>query len=583
LMEFRPASCTLASRAFAPDRTDHPPCVAVCQTSNAENLPHRLYVCEPARPRHQFGLKPNADFLSPRSFLFRHMSNMIITQNMVDADLTDAALVAASLAGNREAFGLIVARYQALVCSLAFSATGSLTQSEDLAQETFVSAWKTLPDLREPAKLRSWLCRIARNRICDVFRNEKREPTRAAATLDQVDKVPAVEPLPPDYAISREEEAILWSAIGRIPETCREPLILFYREHQSIESVAQSLELTEDAVKQRLSRGRKMLQEQVLAFVEGALEKTSPGKSFTIAVLAALPLATTSAKAAALGSAMATAGAGAKMAAAGSVGGFFPVALGVLGLYHSVKSELNETQSPQERQLLVLVLWIRAAFVIVYLALLYLCVKNLDARRHPLAFETAIAALVFGAALFSVVLFGYIDRRRRQIGTQDDSSAEADKNKGLTAKLFRKTSKRNVYLAAAAGLAFPLAWLISLSLRSFRTGRWFDASLILLMGGLLFFLAVRAWQRFPRQFLNFDFGKLVQLVAFCGLATLLQYNLGHHLEGMAAINSTSSAAMVTSRWGMVAFNAVVLALYAALIGILLVWKHKSELRPGTLN
>ncbi len=55
---------------------------------------------------------------------------MMITHNMVDADLTDATLVAASLAGDREAFGLIVARYQSLVCSLAFSATGSITQSE---------------------------------------------------------------------------------------------------------------------------------------------------------------------------------------------------------------------------------------------------------------------------------------------------------------------------------------------------------------------------------------------------------------------------------------------------------------------
>lgn len=47
---------------------------------------------------------------------------------------TDAEMVALCLAGNREAFGRIVARYQSLVCSLAYSATGSLTQSEDLAQ-----------------------------------------------------------------------------------------------------------------------------------------------------------------------------------------------------------------------------------------------------------------------------------------------------------------------------------------------------------------------------------------------------------------------------------------------------------------
>jgi len=77
----------------------------------------------------------------------------------------DADLVAASLSGNRDAFGQIVARYQSLVCSLAYSATGSLSQSEDLAQDTFVTAWKRLRDLREPEKLRAWLCGIARNLI----------------------------------------------------------------------------------------------------------------------------------------------------------------------------------------------------------------------------------------------------------------------------------------------------------------------------------------------------------------------------------------------------------------------------------
>ncbi len=59
---------------------------------------------------------------------------------------------------------------------------------------------------------------------------------------------------------------------------------------ESIETVALNLDLAEDAVKQRLSRGRKMLQEQLLAFVAGALARTNPGQAFTVAVLAALPI-----------------------------------------------------------------------------------------------------------------------------------------------------------------------------------------------------------------------------------------------------------------------------------------------------
>src|ERR1041384_1752714 len=92
----------------------------------------------------------------------------------------DAELVSASLAGNREAFGEIVSRYQSLICSLAYSATGSLPQSEDLAQETFITAWKPLGKLRERDKFRAWLCGIARNRINNFLRREGREPVHKA-------------------------------------------------------------------------------------------------------------------------------------------------------------------------------------------------------------------------------------------------------------------------------------------------------------------------------------------------------------------------------------------------------------------
>src|SRR5262245_15406276 len=129
---------------------------------------------------------------------------------ILNPDAADAELVAASLAGDREAFRWIVGRYQSLVCSLAYSATGSLSQSEALAQETFVDAWKHLPSLREPAKLRSWLCRIARNHISDSLRAHGREPAHAAEPLDLAEASPSTDPLPSERAITQEEEAILW-------------------------------------------------------------------------------------------------------------------------------------------------------------------------------------------------------------------------------------------------------------------------------------------------------------------------------------------------------------------------------------
>jgi RNA polymerase sigma factor (sigma-70 family) len=233
---------------------------------------------------------------------------MIATETMAATACNDAELVAETRGGNRDAFSQIVVRYQSLICSLAYSATGSLGQSEDLAQETFITAWRRLRLLREPAKLRAWLCGIARNHINNTLRREGREPLTASEPLETAREAPASEPSPPDQAISREEEAILWRALERIPQLYREPLVLFYREQQSIEAVAQDLGLSEDAVKQRLSRGRKLLQEQFLAFVAGALKQTSPGKAFTLGVIAALPLLATTAKAATVGTALASQG-----------------------------------------------------------------------------------------------------------------------------------------------------------------------------------------------------------------------------------------------------------------------------------
>jgi RNA polymerase sigma factor (sigma-70 family) len=202
----------------------------------------------------------------------------------------DIALVAQSLAGSRTAFGRIVERYQSLVCALAFSATGSVSRSEDLAQETFVTAWRQLRALREPAKFRSWLCGIARNRINNDLRRQIREPVHAAAPLAEAEEVASPEPALLAQVINNEEVALLWREVGQLPEIYREPLVLFYREHRSVARVAEALELSEDTVNQRLSRGRRQLHERMLAFVEHGLERTSPNAQFTAAVQAALPI-----------------------------------------------------------------------------------------------------------------------------------------------------------------------------------------------------------------------------------------------------------------------------------------------------
>ena len=272
------------------------------------------------------------------------------TESMEELRQSDAELVAASLAGSPDAFGQIVARYQTLVCSLAYCATGSVSQSEDLAQETFVAAWKDLAQLREPAKLRSWLCTIVRFRINREFRRQGREPIHAAEPLESAVALPALQALPSAQAITNEETTLLWRALERIPEAYREPLVLFYRQHQSVEAVAGDLDLTEEAVKQRLSRGRKLLQEEVLAFVEGALGRTNPGQAFTLAVLAVIPASLATSAKATIAAAAVKGGAAAKGAAAGSLLGlWFGPALGVLGGYFGLRASLKNAHTPRER------------------------------------------------------------------------------------------------------------------------------------------------------------------------------------------------------------------------------------------
>ena len=99
----------------------------------------------------------------------------------------DAALVAACLGGSKAAYGQIVERYQRLLCSLAYASLGNMSESEDAAQDAFIEGWRKLRALREPEKLRSWLCGILRFKVSHRRRKESRG---LHFTLDYPDKLP---------------------------------------------------------------------------------------------------------------------------------------------------------------------------------------------------------------------------------------------------------------------------------------------------------------------------------------------------------------------------------------------------------
>ncbi len=382
----------------------------------------------------------------------------MIARMTPEATSEDAELVNASLAGNREAFGQIVSRYQSLVCSLAYSATGSLSHSEDLAQETFLTAWKHLAELREPAKLRAWLCGIARNLINSSLRTQVREPSHRAESLDVITESHSPEPSPVERAISQEEADILWRSLERIPENYRVPLVLFYREHQSVEAVAQNLELEEDAVRQRLSRGRKLLQEEILAFVEGALEKTSPGRTFTLAVVAALPIGVTSATAATASVAVAKGVTGAKSTfALGALVGLMAM-LG--GIAFSWKTAVEDSKSLRERRFMVRMGCFQLAFFVVSMgAAMYLLPKL---SERPWTFGLFLALLIAANVVNGVVVLTYMVRRRLEIGMEEGTWTESlagGPDNVNRPKAVRRAFKLTIpFLIMLAGMVVALPW-----------------------------------------------------------------------------------------------------------------------------
>lgn len=266
---------------------------------------------------------------------------------------SDADLVAACLGGEREAFARIVERYQRLLCSLAYSATGRVSESEDAAQETFITAWSQLGELREPEKLRPWLCGILRFKLSNSRRQHGRDALHTAEPVDAAGEIAADEIPAADQAMHDEEQAILWRALARVPPLYREPLVLYYREGRSIEHVAAALELSEDAAKQRLSRGRKLLQEQALAFVEGALARTTPGRAFTLGVLAALPaFVPVPAKAAGIGVA-AAATQGSLLVKSTGLAALLASLSGVVSALLQLRVGLDQSRTPRERRAIV--------------------------------------------------------------------------------------------------------------------------------------------------------------------------------------------------------------------------------------
>lgn len=180
-----------------------------------------------------------------------------------------------------EPFAEIIRQHQSAVCAAAFSVTGDRALAEDIAQDTFLAAWHSLPTLRDPSKLGGWLRGIARN----LARKARRK--RRLATLEACADVAAGDD-PARDAVARDDARLACAAMRRLPSRYREALVLYYWEDQSAKRVAESLGITEATVMQRLSRGRALLRAELERRIEGTLRRARPGTALTAAILAAV-------------------------------------------------------------------------------------------------------------------------------------------------------------------------------------------------------------------------------------------------------------------------------------------------------
>jgi len=394
---------------------------------------------------------------------------------MTDTQLcSDTQLVNRCLWGDRDAFGKIVERYQGLICAIAYSICGDINRSEDVAQETFLAAWRNLDSLKERDHLKQWLCGIVRHIIQESQRRATRDPISRSAPLDEGVADGGDELEPSEQMISKEEQAILWRVLEGLPAVYREPLILFYRQEQSLAEVAGALDLSEDAVKQRLSRGRAMLSERMAKFVETALHGSRPGKVFTLGVLAALPLVATSAKAVTAGAAAAK---GTGAAKSGFLAAWLAPFIGIFGGLTAAWLSVRIAPTEAERRVKkasFIVLWV---FVFTWCFIAQPLVKALGESCHwAAATKYAVMAGFWWfyaavAAAIMVVAFRQIITIRRQF----EAAGGVSQPSGAS-----PTWRTRLALVACLHLAF--SWVVYLA---WDTGdrawaAWSAAALVLM-------------------------------------------------------------------------------------------------------
>lgn len=198
---------------------------------------------------------------------------------------TDAHLVARALAGSQEAFRDLVLRFERPVYSLIARMVQDPATAEDLTQEAFVKAYRSLRTYDASRKLSSWLFKIAHNTTIDHLRRHVPDTVSLEAPQDEGGRGGLAAVLsdasaedPAAAAERRDMARSLERAISRLRPEYREAVVLFYLEGATYQEICDVTGLPLGTVKTNLHRARKELAAEMSALGWGA-ETGSPAGS----------------------------------------------------------------------------------------------------------------------------------------------------------------------------------------------------------------------------------------------------------------------------------------------------------------
>ncbi len=172
----------------------------------------------------------------------------------------DAALVVAARGGSAEAFALLVDRYRGPVVRLAFRLTRDADEAKDIAQDSFLRAYRRLGDFQPDRPFSRWLFVIARNASLDTIRRRRR-----AASYAVHDEAPPQEVSPEDLAVRNDEASRVHLALDALPPKYRDVLELYYVSDLRYRDVALELGIPIGTVKTYISRAKRRLRDELVA------------------------------------------------------------------------------------------------------------------------------------------------------------------------------------------------------------------------------------------------------------------------------------------------------------------------------